>query len=466
MTTPQTMSPQEVAERALESTAADGCVVLVEEASTVNLRWAANTLTTNGLSRSRALTVIATVDGAEGVAAGVITTSRCDASSIAEVAARAEHAARTAGPADDAQPLLESSTASGPWEDPAAETTAAVFDSFAPALGDAMARAKSGGRELFGYAEHDVTTTYLASSTGLRLRHDQPTGKVEVTGKSHERSRSTWAGAATRDFTDVDVAGLEAEIIRRLAWSERRIDLPAGRYDTILPPGPMADLLIYAYWTMSARDAHEGGTVFSRPGGGTRVGERLTDRRLTLFSDPARPGLECVPFVADTMSSSTSSVFDAGLPLSRTDWIRDGNLSALLTTRHTGEVAGLPVTPGIDNLVLEDAEGAGSIDDLVAGTDRGLLLTCLWYIRAVDPQTLLLTGLTRDGVHLIEGGEVVGTVNNFRFNESPVDLLSRVQAATATEPCLPREWSDYFTRAAMPALRVEGFNMSSQSQAS
>ncbi len=466
MTAPQAMSPQEVAERALESTTADGCVVVVEESSTVNLRWAANTLTTNGLSRARSLTVIATVDGAEGVAAGVITTSRCDASSIAEVASRAERAARAAGPAEDAQPLLASTQPDGPWDAPPAETTAAVFEAFAPALGDAMTRARSEGRELFGYAEHEVATTYLASSTGLRLRHDQPTGKVEVTGKSHDRSRSTWAGAATRDFTDVDVTALESEIIRRLAWSDRRIDLPAGRYDTILPPGPMADLLIYAYWTMSARDAHEGGTVFSRPGGGTRVGDRLTDRRLTLFSDPARPGLGCAPFVSDTMSSSTSSVFDAGLPLSRTDWISEGSLSSLMTTRHTSEVTGLPVTPGIDNLVLEDADGAGSLDDLVASTERGLLLTCLWYIRAVDAQTLLLTGLTRDGVHLVEGGEVVGTVNNFRFNESPVDLLSRVQAASATEPCLPREWSDYFTRAAMPALRVEGFNMSSQSKAS
>jgi predicted Zn-dependent protease len=124
------------------------------------------------------------------------------------------------------------------------------------------------------------------------------------------------------------------------------------------------------------------------------------------------------------------------------------------------------VTPAIDNLVLDDADASGSVDDLVASTERGLLLTCLWYIREVDPQTLLLTGLTRDGVHLVESGEVVGTVNNFRFNESPVDLLSRVGAASKTYACLPREWNDYFTRTAMPALRVDGFNMSSVSQAS
>jgi predicted Zn-dependent protease len=103
---------------------------------------------------------------------------------------------------------------------------------------------------------------------------------------------------------------------------------------------------------------------------------------------------------------------------------------------------------------------------MIASTRRGLLLTCLWYIREVDPQTLLLTGLTRDGVYLVEGGEVTGVVNNFRFNESPVGMLSRVTEVGATERTLPREWGDYFNRAAMPPLRVDGFNMSSVSQAS
>jgi predicted Zn-dependent protease len=102
----------------------------------------------------------------------------------------------------------------------------------------------------------------------------------------------------------------------------------------------------------------------------------------------------------------------------------------------------------------------------VADTDRGLLLTTLWYIREVDPQTLLLTGLTRDGVFLVENGEVTGAVNNFRFNESPVDLLARTVQAGRTERTLPREWNDWFTRTAMPALRMPDFNMSSVSPAS
>ena len=130
-------------------------------------------------------------------------------------------------------------------------------------------------------------------------------------------------------------------------------------------------------------------------------------------------------------------------------------------------MTGQPVTPVIDNLVLEVDGGTGSVEDLVAGIERGLLLTCLWYIREVDPQTLLLTGLTRDGVYLVEGGEITGAVNNFRFNESPVDLLGRFTRGRATVPSFSREWGDdYFSRTATPALRIPDFNMSSVSQAS
>ncbi len=206
----------------------------------------------------------------------------------------------------------------------------------------------------------------------------------------------------------------------------------------------MADLLIYQMWSSSARDAAEGRTVFAKPGGATRLGERIAQLPLTLRSDPREPGLESAPFVLAHASGDDTSVFDNGLPLTATEWMRAGELAHLATSRHTAELTGLPVTPAIDNLVL-DGGGDRSLDEMVAATGRGLLLTCLWYIREVDPATLLLTGLTRDGVYLVENGEVVGEVNNFRFNESPVDLLGRASEAGRTEKTLPREWGDYIT---------------------
>jgi predicted Zn-dependent protease len=474
-------APQEAVERALQASTSDDCVVIAEETSEANLRWAGNTLTTNGISRSRRLTVIAIRrDGAQA-RVGVVSRAGVRGDQIPDVVAEAERAAAEAAPAEDAQPLpghpgdppfgMERNIGHPGaghvrgWDDAPGATEIGVLRGFAGALGEAFGVAASAGRRLYGFAVHSVTSVFLGSSTGLRLRHDQPSGKVELNAKSADLTRSAWAGVGTRDFTDVDVAGLEAGLARRLDWSARRVELPPGRYETLLPPGAVADLLIYLYWSAGAKDALDGRTVFSKPGGGTRVRERLTDQPVTLRSDPGAPGLECAPFAVAHASSRQSSVFDNGLPLAPTEWIRSGELAALIQTRHSAQLTGLPVTPAISNLILE-APGAGaSLDDMIAGTGRGLLLTCLWYIREVDPQTLLLTGLTRDGVYLVENGEITGAVNNFRFNESPVSVLGRITEAGATGPALPREWSEYFTRSAMPPLRVDGFNMSSVSPA-
>ncbi|NEB81074.1 TldD/PmbA family protein [Streptomyces sp. SID14478] len=455
--------PYEIVERALELSRADGCVVIADETSSANLRWAGNALTTNGVTRGRTLTVIATVDGKEGTATGVVSRSAVTAADLEPLVRAAEEAAGKAGAAEDAQPLVDGAAHSPGFTDAPAETSSAVFADFAPALGEAFARARGGGRELYGFAHHEMTSSYLGTSTGLRLRHDQPNGTLELNAKSPDRTRSAWAGRSTRDFRDVDPAALDTELATRLGWARRRIDLPAGRYETLLPPTAVADLLIYQLWSSGARDAAEGRTVFSKPGGGTRLGERLTELPLTLRSDPHEPGLESAPFVLAHSSGDDASVFDNGLPVGATEWIAGGELKHLTTTRHSAALTGLPLAPAGDNLILDGGSGK-SLDEMVAATQRGLLLTCLWYIREVDPATLLLTGLTRDGVYLVEDGEVVGEVNNFRFNESPVDLLKRAAEAGRTEKTLPREWGDWFTRAAMPALRVPDFNMSSVSQ--
>ena len=461
-------SPQELVERALAASTADDCIVLMSRSASANLRWANNTLTTNGLMRGASATVISMVSGPRGVSAGSVSGSVSDASDVLRLVEDADASARAADPAEDAAPLIRPQDSDGSgdgWEQPAEETSMTVFGDFAPALGDAFGRAGAEERLLYGYVEHTVETTWLGSSTGLRRRHVQPVGHVGITGKSADLTRSAWVGQSTRDFSDVDALALDTELQRRLGWAERTVALDAGRYDTVLPPTAVADLLVYAYWMAAARDAHEGQTVYGKPGGGTRVGERLTSRPVQLWSDPRYPGLGSQPFVTASSSSSLSSVFDNGLPVQRTSWIADGTLTALMQTRQSAQLTGLPVTPGVENLVMDVDGGSGSVDDLVAGVDRGLLLTCLWYIREVDPQTLLLTGLTRDGVYLVEGGEVTGAVNNFRFNESPIDLLGRFSAAGATVPSFSREWGDYFPRTATPPLRVPDYNMSSVSQA-
>jgi predicted Zn-dependent protease len=157
------------------------------------------------------------------------------------------------------------------------------------------------------------------------------------------------------------------------------------------------------------------------------------------------------------------SVFDNGATVRRVEWLRDGEVAELAYSRAEAAEFGTAFTPGGDNLLLTGGSSA-TLDEMVASTRRGLLLTCLWYIREVDPATLLLTGLTRDGVYLVEDGEVVAEVeHNFRFNHSPLDVLRQATEVGTTERTLPREWKDWFTRAAMPPIRVPEFTMSSVS---
>jgi predicted Zn-dependent protease len=458
-------TPQQLVEHALATSTADDCIAIVSDSSSANLRWANNTLTTNGVMVSVDVTVISFVATSDGVATGSVAGSASTPEQVTALVQAADAAARSATAAEDAAELVADRT-SPDWNAPPERTGITVYDAFAPALGEAFRAATAEDRLLYGFVNHELVTTYLGSSRGLRLRHAQPTGHYACTGKDLSLSRSAWVGGATRDFRDVDATAMAEQVKERLGWAQRQIDLPAGRYDTILPPSSVADLMIDAYWGAGARVAHEGESVYSRVGGGTRIGELIVPRGVHLYSDPDLTGLESAPFNVAGVSDNTESVFDNGLPLTRTEWIADGTLAALLQTRHSAAMTGQPVTPMIDNLVLEVDGAQGSEQDLVAGMERGLLVTCLWYIREVDPQTMLLTGLTRDGVYLVEGGEIVGAVNNFRWNESPIDLLNRFSHASATVPSFSREWGDdYFSRTATPALRIPDFNMSSVSQA-
>jgi predicted Zn-dependent protease len=457
---------QQLVENALAQSTADGCIVLAAEHTETNLRWAGNGLTTNGQMRERSVTVISTVDGAAGASAGVLTRAVTTEDELRELVRAADQAARDGSPADDAAPLIAAYENDDDWASDPASTDVSVFDTFAPDLAAAFDTWGKADRLLFGFAEHHMTSTYLGTSTGLRRRFDQPDGRVEINGKSADYAQSAYADQHTNDFTDIDAGELTDGLLQRLDWSAKRIDLPAGRYETILPPGPVAALTLYAYLNAAARDAAEGRSVFSAANGATRIGETLSPHPLRLYSDPSYPGLECSPFsIVEASGWGVYSVFDNGFPAGATDWIRDGELTNLIANRGYAASNGGDPHPPADNLIL-DGNGTASVEDMIASTERGLLLTTLWYIREVDPQTLLLTGLTRDGVYLVENGAVQGAVNNFRFNESPVDLLSRATEVGRTERAMSREWNDFFRRTAMPALRVPDYNMSTVSKAS
>jgi predicted Zn-dependent protease len=458
---------QELIEHGVAAAAAagaDGCIVLVEETSHADVRFALNRTTTNGVHRARAVSVVVVAGTSVSTVrrTGVVGTE-----GVAEMVGAALVDAREAPPAEDAFPLVEpSKEARGRAFGLAPEETdASVLEAVLSSLSGAFGRAAARGAVLTGFAELDLATLYLGSSTGLRLSHAQPTGAVHLVGRTADGTGSAWVGAPT---IAPSLEEMEHEIWRRLDWGTRQIALEAGRYEVILPPSAVGDMMaVLDLYALGGQDAEDGRTVFSQQGGGTRVGEKIAAMPFALYSDPFEPAVECVPFVATEASSSDVSVFDDGLPLRRTEWLRDGALAHLRYHRAGASKSGAAMTPYVDNLVLRGGSpDGGTVDDMVARTERGLLLTCLWYIRQVDPATLLVTGLTRDGVYVIENGAIVGAANNFRFNESPVDLLARATEVGTPVRSLGREFGEYLNRTIMPPLRIPDYNMSSVSQAS
>ena len=452
---------QDVVDLALAAAAKSGqcdeTIVIVTDRSEASLRWAGNSMTTNGASTSRSTAVISIARHGDTARVGSRSSSVVDPGAVAALVAAAEASAHDAPHARDNAALLTGSGEPTNWGNPVPATGADAFADVARALSAGFGRSD----RLYGFAHHTVETTFLATSTGLRRRFTQPTGSVEITAKRD--GASAWSGVSSPWFTEVPVEAMLADLSARLDWATRTVELPAGHYETLMPPSTVADMMIYLGWTMDGRGAQEGRNALSAPGGGTRVGEKLTDLPLTLYSDPFAAGLECAPFVHTAAGSERISVFDNGMDVDRVDWIRDGAIAALAYPRAAAAEFGTAPAVPADNLLMTG--GARDLAEMVAATERGLLLTTLWYIRTVDPITLLLTGLTRDGVYLIEDGEVTAAVNNFRFNESPLDLLRRATEAGVAETTLPREWSDWATRAVMPTLRIPDFHMSSVSQA-
>jgi predicted Zn-dependent protease len=450
---------QDTIDRVLRLSKADACIVIARRMANVNIRWAHNTVTTNGDADDAQLSVVSVI----GRRVGSVTRSYFPPERLEDIVRESEATCARRPEAPDYLPLLEATDEPGDWAAAPADADIHVFDPIVPELRVLFEKGRSTGIATFGYAEFQTATTLVATSSGLKRRHTERMGKVEMTGKTADFARSSWVGRVTRDFLDIDLEEMFSTLQQRLSWAARSIEMPAGTYEVLLEPSAAADLAIGAYAFMTRRDADEGRSPYSKPGGGTTIGDRLFGD-MSLYSDPFEAGIEATPFHHGVETSGVSSVFDNGLELARTDWVRDGVLENLIAPRYWAANVGAPrAVPYVNNLVLE---GNGPpMSEMIAQTDRALLVTCFWYIRTVDPQSALVTGLTRDGVFLVERGEVRGAVNNFRWKMSPIAALAQATQAGRGGLALPRE-HDEFLRSKAPALRVDGFNMSSVSQAS
>src|SRR5690606_3387683 len=227
------------------------------------------------------------------------------------------------------------------------------------------------------------------------------------------------AAADHRDWTQLDARRVAERATGKARLSREPVAIEPGRYTVILEPQAVADLVQLIAFYADARTADEGRSPFVKEGGGNRIGEKIVDERVTLISDPADPQLMATPYDGE------------GMPLGRQVWIRNGVLEQLTYSRFWASKQGKQPTGAPSSLKMEG--GDATIEELVRGTERGILVTRLWYLREVDPRTILYTGLTRDGTFLVENGRVTRSLRNFRFNESPLFMLNNIEGIGRAE---------------------------------
>jgi predicted Zn-dependent protease len=403
-----------------------------------NSRFAVNEITSSSEVEALSLSVTYKIGEREATA----TTNQLDDRSIDDVVGRAQRMAKIAPKNPEAMPVLgkQKYQAVPKASDPA--TVSFTPAARAKAVDTMLSAATSAKVTIAGFYEHSLYLRAIATSAGLSAAHAWTQASLSCTARTPDGTGSGWAGAQSNKVGDLDVPLLAQTAVTKASTSAKSRRLEPGKYTVVLEPAAVASMLDSLTGAFGARRADEGRSFFTKPGGGTKVGEKLFPEHVTLRSDPFDAALAGNPFDGD------------GLPLAATTWIDRGTVKGLRYDRYWAKKQGATPSGYPNGWILEG--GKATRDELIKGVKRGVLITRFWYIRELDPQTLLLTGLTRDGTFLIENGAIAGPVNNFRFNESPVQMLARCDALTAgvlTEGMR------------VPALRTHEFNLASISEA-
>ncbi|HUF12811.1 MAG TPA: TldD/PmbA family protein [Longimicrobiales bacterium] len=401
-----------------------------------NTRYAVNRITTAGDAGGVSASILVRY----GRRSATVSTNRFDDESLRAAVDTAQTLARLAPEDPEAMPELE------PIDYPAgaghvAATAALDAVGRAQVAGDAIERALAAGLEVAGYLEASDQASAIANSRGLFGYNRSTAVDYSVTARTEDGLGSGWAGTGHRDWSAIDAAALHARAIAKALASREARPLAAGVYPAILEPAAVLDLVRLLPSALDARRAHEGRSAFSRPDQGTAIDERLLDPKITLRSDPL--GMGASPFAAD------------GLPALPRTWIRNGRLQRLAYSRWWAQQRGVEPT-GFPGSIRMEGEPR-SLEQLIAETERAVLVTRFWYVRSLDPRTLLYTGLTRDGTFWVEDGRIQYPVNNFRWNDSPLLAFRNVDALTRPE----RVASGY----ELPAMRVPEFDFASVSEA-
>ncbi len=320
----------------------------------------------------------------------------------------------------------------------------------AEAVAIAIRQAEAAGQVAASYMDVRAGTRSVATSNGLYGSHSSTGVAYTLTCRTRDGLQSGWAGDEANDWKNIESQRIADDAVRKCRdW--RKTDLGPGQYTAILEPTAVGMLMLRMMNSFSQRAADEGRSYFSKAGGGNRIGESLFDGRVTIYSDPGYRDAETSPFNM------------TGQAVSRQNWIRSGTVVELSRSRFWADQLNQEPLPGPANLIMEG--GNDSLEEMIASTERGVLLTRFWYIRGLNPRVISYTGLTRDGTFLIEDGKVTRPVTNFRFNQSLVEMLQNVEMIGPSVRVAASENSSVNTAIVVPTLKVNNFNLSSISDA-
>lgn len=400
---------RQIMEKALSFSKADSCEINMSGSKSGNIRTARNTVNTSGERSNQTLVV----QSSYGKKSGTATVDEFDAASLEKVVRRSEELARLSpenpefmeplGPQEYQENELQ-------W----VESTAGITPEYrAKSAEDSITPAKAKDVTAAGFLNDSAGFSAKMTSKGLYAYNRSTDVSFTVTMRTNDGTGSGWASRDFNDVSKLDTSEASKVAIDKALMSRNAKAIEPGKYTVILEPAAAADLLSNMFYSMNARTADEGRSFFSKGDGKNKIGEKIVDERVTIYSDPFHPEVPSAPYDGN------------GIPRKKTLWIENGMVKNLAYDRYWANEKGVAPLPFPNNGIMEG--GDASLEDLIKDTKRGVLVTRLWYIRSVDPQTLLYTGLTRDGTFYIENGKIMYPVKNFRFNESPIIMLNNLE---------------------------------------
>ncbi len=431
-------------ERVVKLSKADAISVSLNGGYQGNIRFAANRITTSGGITNSQLVV----QSGYGARHAIVTTSDFSPAGVERAVRQSEALAKLAPEDPEDMPLLPPQEYGNvnAWFDSTANVTP---DARAAAAKTALDAAKAAGDlAAAGFIIEGTNFNAIASNTGMFAYFPSTNVNYQLTVRTSDGTGSGWAGADHPDWNKIDFHAVSDRAIRKARESRKPQAVEPGRYTVILEPQAVGDLVQLLAFELDARSADEGRSAFSKQGGGTKIGDKVADSRVNIYSDPSDPLLLGQPWTGE------------GLPLGREVWIENGVLKQLQYSRFWAKKKGARPNGGLNAVKMDGGEA--TTDQMIASVDRGILVTRLWYLREVDPRTVLYTGLTRDGTFLIENGKVTKAVKNLRFNESPLFMLNNLEMLGRVERVAGTEAGG---NVVFPALKVKDFDFTSLSNA-